>query len=74
MPDRAFDTFNIRSYPSQQSQAEIKGRPLIERVQKIYQSMVQLGIEVRRVTNDPTKSKANVDSVFQTQSITNLPA
>ena len=36
--------------------------------------MVQIGNEVRRVTNDPTKTKVNVESVYQTQSIQNLPA
>ena len=36
--------------------------------------MIQIGNEVRRVTNDPTKTKVNVESVYQTQSIQNLPA
>ena len=36
--------------------------------------MLQLGTDVRRVLNDPTKTKVNVESVYQTQSIQNLPA
>ena len=64
VPTRAFDQFDVRSYPSQQSQAEIKGFLLTERVQKIYHAMIQLGGEVRRVLNDPTKTKVNVESVY----------
>ena len=74
VPSRAFDQFEVRAFPSNQSQAEIRSVPLIERVQKIYLSMIQIGNEVRRVTNDPTKTKVNVESVYQTQSIQNLPA
>ena len=74
VPSRAFDQFEVRSFPAQQSQAEVRSVPLIERVQKIYLSMIQIGNEVRRVMNDPTKTKVNVESVYQTQSIQNLPA
>ena len=36
--------------------------------------MLQIGNEVRRVVNDPTKTKANLESVYQQQSLQNLPA
>jgi len=41
---------------------------------KIYLAMVQLGGEVRRVMNDPTKKSENVTSVYQANSIQSLPA
>lgn len=47
---------------------------MTEKVSKIYLGMLGLGSEVHRILNDTTKSKANLDSVFQTQSIQNLPA
>ena len=74
VPERAFDDFNIRSFNGAQSQCEIKGLPMFERVQKIYTAMIALGIEVRRVLHDPSKNKAHLDSVFSTQSHQNLPA
>ena len=36
--------------------------------------MIALGEDLHRVLNDPTKNKAHLDSVLQTQSIQNLPA
>ena len=47
---------------------------MIERVHKIYSAMLQIGGEVRRVVNDPKKTKVNVENVYQAQSIANLPA
>jgi len=47
---------------------------MVERVSKIYTSMIQIGTEVRRVTNDATKTQVNIDSVYSTHSIQNLPA
>ena len=47
----------VKVFPAQQSQAEIKGLPMVERVTKIYESMVQIGVDVRRVTNDATKTQ-----------------
>jgi hypothetical protein len=46
----------------------------LERVQKIYLSMLTIGSDLRRVMNDPTKTKVNLESVYQTQSLSNLPA
>ena len=75
VPEKAFDEFNIRSYNAAQSQCEIRSMPnIFERVQKIYTAMLAIGIEVRRVLHDPSKNKAHLDSVFQTQSLANLPA
>lgn len=74
VPEKAFDQFHVRSFPAQQSQAEIKQLPMVEKVSKIYTAMLGIGSELHRVINDPTKTKANLDSVLQTQSITNLPA
>jgi hypothetical protein len=74
VPEKAFDQFEVRQFPAAQSHAEIKGLPLLERVSKIYLSMLQLGGELRRVLNDPSKNKAHLDSVYTTQSIENLPA
>lgn len=74
VPMRAFDTFEVRFFPPQSSQAEIKALPMTERVQKIYLAMIQIGGEVRRVLNDPTKKAENVTSVFHNNSINSLPA
>ena len=74
MPEQAFDQFDVKSFNAQQSQAEIKGLDQVERVHKMYLAMLQIGAEVRRVKHDPTKTQANVDNVYQTQSIQNLPA
>ena len=74
VPEKAFDQFVVKVFPSQQSQAEIKGLPMVERVTKIYTSMLQIGTEVRRVKSDATKGQVNVDSVYSTHSIQNLPA
>ena len=57
VPQKAYDQFVVKVFPSQQSQAEIKGLPMVERVTKIYESMVQIGVDVRRVTNDATKTQ-----------------
>lgn len=42
---------------------------MVERVTKIYTSMLQIGTEVRRVKSDATKGQVNVDSVYSTHSI-----
>lgn len=39
---------------------------MTEKVSRIYLGMLGLGSEVHRILNDTTKSKANLDSVFQT--------
>lgn len=69
VPSKAFDQFVVKVFPSQQSQAEIKALPMVERVSKIYLAMLQIGTEVRRVSNDATKTAVNVDSVYTTNSI-----
>ena len=69
VPQKAYDQFVVKVFPSQQSQAEIKGLPMVERVTKIYTSMLQIGVEVRRVTNDATKTQVNIDSIYSTHSI-----
>jgi len=75
VPTRAFDQFAVKSYPQNTSNAEIRQLPQqVEKVSKIYLSMLKIGALVRDVMNDPSKTKANVDSTYQTQSVGNLPA
>ena len=56
VPERAYDQFAVKSLPSNQSQAEIRALNLLDRVSKIYLSLIQIGNEVRRVANDPSKN------------------
>ena len=74
VPQKAFDQFVVKVFPAQQSQAEIKALPMVDRVAKIYTSMLTIGADVRRTANDPSKNQAHIDSIYSTQSIQNLPA
>jgi len=66
VPKRAFDNFMVKSYPQSQSNAEIRQLPQqVEKVSKIYHSMLNIGTTVRAVMSDPSKGKANIDSTYQ---------
>lgn len=69
VPQQAFKQFVVKVFPANTSQAEIKALPMVERVSKIYLAMLMIGTEVQRVTNDPTKTQVNVDSVYSSHSI-----
>ena len=55
VPKRAFDQFEVFSFPAASSQAEVKSLPQVERVEKIYLAMLNIGTETRRIVNDVTK-------------------
>lgn len=50
VPERAFNQFEVKSYPSQQSQAEIKNLPQLEKVSKIYSAMLEIGTTVTQLS------------------------
>lgn len=64
MPRRAFDMFSVRSMPPNNSQIELKGLQQIERVQKIYSVMLQIGTEATAIMNDPKKGKSNLEGML----------
>ena len=50
VPERCFNQFEVKSYPSQQSQAEIKNLPQLEKVSKIYLAMIEIGQTVTQLS------------------------
>ena len=74
VPERAFPEFYVKSLNPSQSQAEIKSLPMVDRIHKVYQSMLTIGQELQRVLKDPNKKTTAVDSVLSTQSLALLPA
>ena len=71
MPERAFDQFEVRSFPAAQSQFEIISLPQLEKTYKIYDNMLEIGKAVREKANGP---KANEPFDYQSHSINSLPA
>ena len=50
--------------PPNNSQVELKSMAAVEKVEKIYSTMVQIGNEATAIMNDPKKGKSNLEGML----------